>query len=110
MYSLASCFHQQMTCSGGVQACCPERSSWPPSALCSLGECSHPSGRLGWGLHLAPPATLRAPVQGLALLCPDRGRPGTDLTGEEEGGIIRTILGLNSCLLCDNFSIYMLKL
>lgn len=95
VYSLASCFHRQTTCSCGVQAWGPEDSSWPLLALCSLGACSHPSRRLRWGLHLAPPATLQAPVQGLGLLCPDRGHLGTDLTGKEERRIIRTILGLN---------------
>lgn len=67
-----------------MQACCPEHSSWPPSALCSLAECSHPLGRPGWGLHLAPPATLQAPVLDQDLLCPDKGHPETGLTGEQE--------------------------
>lgn len=93
--SLASCFHRQTTCSCEVQAWCPEHSSWPPLALCSSEECSHPSVRLGWGLHLAPPTILQALVQGLDLLYPDRGHPETDLTGGEERRIIRTGLGLN---------------
>lgn len=64
-----------------LQVWCLERSSWPPLALCSLEEHSHPSWTLVWGLRLVHPSILQVPEPDLGLLCLDTDHPGTGPTG-----------------------------
>lgn len=97
IYSLANCFHPRQTCFCVLWACCLARSSWTPSALCSLEEHNPLSWTPVWGPHLVPPAIPQAPVLALDLLCLGTDHPETGPTAirEREGGkVIRFILCL----------------